>query len=403
MNNDNYKKEYTKYLVSSILDNANNKIASQALITIFAIYLGIPDFYIGLYVILDTITNIIQIFAAPLFSKIGQSKKIVLINYSIYRLASVAFLFIPFISQDINTRTILFFIPAIIYAITGELGYITFVNWRMSLLEKKDRGKFSAIKNAYKNTIIVLFSFLMGILLDYFKSNSNELIGFIILFSIVFIIAFIDIIIRINTYKPDIKQEKINLKKSITMPIKDKSFRKILLFCGVYRFSIGIGLMYLNVYMLRYLNISYLYYFILNTVLYLSETIFGLYWSKKIVKRNWSRILIPMIVLYILSFGLLLTKSSILIYVLPIIHIMIGCANSAYDLYDNIAIYEHSLEGYETSYVTFERFVEGIATSIIPIVTNIILISNNYIKWTFIIALISFIFIFFIIKNIHKN
>ena len=127
----NYKKEYRKYLISAILDNANNKIASNALITAFAIYLGIPNFWIGLYVVLDTITNVI-----------GQSKKVVLINYSIYRIASVSFAFIPLLSQDTNIRTILFFIPAIIYAITGELGYITFVNWRMSLLKNEDLDYF---------------------------------------------------------------------------------------------------------------------------------------------------------------------------------------------------------------------------------------------------------------------
>ncbi len=209
----NYAREYRKYLTSAILDNANNKIASTTLMTAFAVYLGIPDFWIGLYVVLDTITNIFQVFAAPLFSKIGQSKKVTLINYSIYRISSVSFAFIPFISQSVNVRTILFFIPAIIYAITGELGYITFVNWRMSLLKKEDRGKFSGTKNAFKNTIIVLFSFLMGILLDSFKANGNELGGFLILFFIVFIIAIIDIVLRIFTYKPEIKQEKNKLKR----------------------------------------------------------------------------------------------------------------------------------------------------------------------------------------------
>lgn len=66
------------------------------------------------------------------------------------------------------------------YDIIIQLGYITFVNWRMSLL-KKDRGKFSSIKNAFKNTIIVLFSFLIGILLDSFKANGSKLDEFHIL------------------------------------------------------------------------------------------------------------------------------------------------------------------------------------------------------------------------------
>lgn len=85
----NYKKEYKKYLTSSVLDNANNKIASTSFISAFAVYLGLSDLAIGIYAVLDTITNVLQIFAAPLFSRIGQSKKVVLTNYSIYRLASV--------------------------------------------------------------------------------------------------------------------------------------------------------------------------------------------------------------------------------------------------------------------------------------------------------------------------
>ncbi len=402
----NYKKEYRKYLISAILDTANNKIASNALITAFAIYLGIPNFWIGLYVVLDTITNVIQIFAAPIFSRIGQSKKVVLINYSIYRIASVSFAFIPLLSQDINIRTILFFIPAIIYAITGELGYITFVNWRMSLLKNEDRGKFSSTKNAFKNTIIVLFSFLMGILLDNFKANGNELGGFSILFFIVFVIATIDIILRIFTYKPEIKQEKVNLKESISKPIKDKSFKKILFFCGLYRFAIGIGMIYLNVYILRYLNVNYLYYSILNMIISLSEAVFGLYWAKKITNRNWKKILIPMSILYIASFILLLIlKENILIYILPIIYILLGCGHSAYDLYDNIAIYENSLNGYETSYVTFERFIEGIVTAFIPILTGTLLVNNgdNSIKLTFLISLISFIIILIFISSNSSN
>ena len=109
----NYKKEYKKYLTSSVLDTANNKIASTSFITAFAVYLGLSDLAIGIYAVLDTITNIIQIFAAPIFSKIGQSKFVVLTNYTIYRLASVCFAFIPFISDSINVRTIYFFIFAL--------------------------------------------------------------------------------------------------------------------------------------------------------------------------------------------------------------------------------------------------------------------------------------------------
>lgn len=389
----NYKKEYKKYLISSVLDNANNKIASTSFISAFAVYLGFSDFAIDIYAVLDTITNIIQIFAAPLFSRIGQSKKVVLANYSIYRISSICFAVIPFISSDINVRTIFFFIFASIYAITGEMGYITFVNWRMSLLEKEDRTKFAATKNMYKNTIVLAFSLIMGIVLDTFTQNGYELYGFIMLFAIVFLIAFIDIVIRINTYKPPIKEDKITIRDTIKIPATDKKFRKILITCGINRFANGIGIMYLNVFLLRYLNINYIYYSLLNIIINLSEAISSKFWAKKANDRNWKKVILPMCMIFIFAFlSLFITSNEILKYILPVIYILLGIGNGAYEIFDNVAIYEASKDKLQTSYVTFERFIEGIVTAILPILSYTILSENdNVIKVTFGLAILSYL------------
>lgn len=400
----NYKKEYKKYLTSSVLDTANNKIASTSFITAFAVYLGLSDLAIGIYAVLDTITNIIQIFAAPIFSKIGQSKFVVLTNYTIYRLASVCFAFIPFISDSINVRTIYFFIFASIYAITGELGYITFVNWRMTLVKKEDRTKFAATRNIMKNTLVMAFSLVMGVLLDKFTAKGYELYGFLILFGIVFLIAFIDIAIRINTYKPQIENKQIRIKESVSRPAKDKSFRKILVITGINRFAFGIGMMYLNVYLLRYVQINYIYYSILNIIINLSDAIFSNFWAKRAENRDWKKVLIPMGVIYMTAFALLFVlKNQILIYMLPVVYVLIGCANSVYEIYDHIAIYEGSKENYQTSYVTFERFIEGIVTAIIPILSYTIFAeNNNAIKTTFFIAIVVYLILIIYVK-LKKN
>lgn len=401
----NYKKEYKKYLTSSILDTANNKIASNSFITAFAVYLGLSNFAIGIYAILDTITNIIQVFAAPLFSKIGQSKFVVLTNYTIYRLSSVCFAFIPFLTKDVNARTFLFFIFAVIYAITGELGYITFVNWRMTLVKKDDRTKFASTRNIYKNTLVMIFSLLMGIILDQFTKNKNELYGYLILFLIVFLIAFIDIFIRINTYKPPIEDKEISIKDSITTPATDKKFRKILIIGGLNRFAYGMGTMYLNVFLLRYLKIDYLYYSILNILINFADAMFSKYWAKKSQERNWNKVLTPMCLIYIIIFlALFILNDKVLIYCLPIIYILIGYGNSAYEMFDHIAIYENSKNDYKTSYVTFERFIEGIVTAILPIISYCIFPQqNSTIKITFLISSITYTIFYCYIRFKNKS
>ena len=396
----NYKKEYKKYLISSVLDTASNRIASASFISAFAIYLGLSDFALGIYAVLDTITNIIQVFAAPLFYKIGQSKKVVLTNYSIYRISSISMAFIPFLSSDINIRTILFFIFATIYAITGEMGYITFVNWRMTLIKKEDRPTFAAKRNFLKNTVVLVFSLIMGVILDRFTTAGYELYGFMILFTILFVISFIDISIRIKTYKPNVIQEKISLKDNVIIPAKDKEFRSVLITGGLNRFAYGIGTMYLNVFLLRYLNVGYLYYSILNILVNLSEAFSSKYWGDKSKERNWKKIILTMCIIFIIVFAmLLLFNNRQLLYLLPFIYILIGFGNASYEMYDHIAIYETAKDKLQTSYVTFERFIEGIVTMILPLLSyTIFKENNNAIKVTFLIAILSYIILFIYYK-----
>lgn len=399
----NYKREYKKYLTASVLDTANNKIASTSFISAFAVYLGLSDLAIGIYAVLDTITNIVQIFAATFFGRFGQSKKVVLTNYTIYRIASVCFAFIPFISDDITIRTIFFFIFASIYAVTGELGYVTFVNWRMTLLKKDDRIKFAAVRNMLRNTVVVAFSLTMGIVLDKCTASGYELYGFLVLFFVVFVIACIDIVIKVNTYKPEIEKKPAKVLDTIKMPAKDKQFRKVLMVCGLNRFAYGMGTMYLNVFVLRYLHVNYLYYGILNILINLASAISSNFWKKQAKDRKWKKVILPMCLACVIAFGILFYfENAILMYLLPIVYILIGIYDSAYDMYDHTAIYESAKEDYQTSYVTFERFVEGIVTAILPILSyTIFKESSNAIKTTFGIAIITYIilFIFYSIRE----
>lgn len=403
----NYKKEYKKYLTSSVLDTANNKIASNSFISAYAIYLGLTDFAIGIYALLDIMTNVIQVFAAPLFSRIGQSKKIVLINYAIYRISSVCFAFIPFISNDLSIRTVLFFLFASIYAISGEMGYITFVNWRMTLIKKEDRTSFTSTQNVFKNTVVLIFSLIMGVVLDRFTAAGYELWGFMVLFAIVFMIAFIDITLRIYTYKPEVIQEKISVKDNIVIPAKDKTFRSVLVTCGLNRFAYGIGTMYLNVFLLRYLKISYIYYSVLNIILNLSDALSSKYWGKQSKERKWEKIILPMSMIFIAAFMILFFfPNSYLIYLLPIVYILLGFGTASYEMYDQIAIYENSKHQMQTSYVTFERFIEGIVTMFLPILSYTIFSeSNDVIKMTFALSVITYLllFVYFRIKSKITN
>ena len=100
-----------------------------------------------------------------------------------------------------------------------------------------------------------------------------------------------------------------------------------------------------------------------------------------------------MCMIFIIAFSsLFITSNGILKYVLPVIYLLLGVGNGAYEIFDNVAIYEASKDKLQTSYVTFERFIEGIVTAILPVLSYTILSeNNNVIKITFGLAILSYL------------
>ena len=100
-----------------------------------------------------------------------------------------------------------------------------------------------------------------------------------------------------------------------------------------------------------------------------------------------------MCMIFIFAFSsLFIASNETLIYILPIIYLLLGMGNGAYEIFDNVAIYEASKDKLQTSYVTFERFIEGIVTAILPILSYTVLSENdNVIKITFGLAILSYI------------
>lgn len=136
----------------------------------------------------------------------------------------------------------------------------------------------------------------------------------------------------------------------------------------------------------------------------LTEAFSSRFWANKSKDRNWSKIILPMCLIFIIAFTILLSfNNSILIYLLPLIHILIGFGNASYAMYDHIAIYESAKDNLQTSYVTFKRFTEGIVTMILPPLSyTIFKESGNAIKWTFLISIISYVILFLYYKYKKK-
>lgn len=174
-----YRKEYKKWFTAVILDSSANKLLGTSIIfTSFAIYLGVPDKFIGIYITMLSMSAIFQIVSTPIWAKIGQSKKAVLSNYLIYRILCLSPITIIFITEEIALRTTLFILFGILYALFGQIGYAPILNWRMTLIKERHWGIFFSQKHFVYTIISLSITLGAGVVIDKFAEINIQDMGY---------------------------------------------------------------------------------------------------------------------------------------------------------------------------------------------------------------------------------
>ncbi len=405
-----YKKNYNKLYFAVSFDNIANELSCSALITGYAIYLGLSEKLISLFLALRVLFCIVQIFSAPLFSRIKQSKRTILSIYYFSRITFFLLIFLCFVPNHV-AKTSLFLILISINSICAQITYAPFVNWRMQTLHKNDAKKFYW----QKNTLVVIMATIIQFLLSFILDNYDSYYVYLLIFICILTITSIDVILRIKLDKPIVlEKEKISLKETISTPIKDKSFSKIIVITTLYNFAYNLGTCFLSLYLLRYIGLSYVYITILAVINYLANILGGWVFSKIAIKYNNYKmcVLCSFISLIILTLSLTIFKNT-LIYILPLIYLIFGFGRAGFSLFESNGIYEYASIDNKTMYVSVCKFFVGLSSLVITLL-SIFCINQQNNLWVYrilflvasivsLLTMILYIILFLKNKNVKKN
>ncbi len=361
-----YRKNYRRLYLAVSLDNIANELSCSALITGYAIYLGLNEKLISLFLSLRVLFCIVQIFSAPLFSRIKQSKKTVLAIYYFSRITFFCLILLCLIPNPV-AKTALFLTLITINSLCAQITYAPFVNWRMQTLHSDDAKKFYWQKNTLVVIMATLIQFLLSFILDYYHSYYVYLLIFVCIFTI----TSLDVILRIKLDKPPVlEQERISLKATLTTPLKDKAFAKIIVVTTLYNFAYNLGTCFLSLYLLSYLGLSFTYITVLTLINYSANILGGWVFSKIALKHNNYKLCgsCSFIALIILTFSLAVFQQT-LIYLLPLIYCFFGFGRAGFALFESNGIYEYASADNKTMYVSVCKFFVGLSSIVITLLS----------------------------------
>lgn len=131
---------------------------------------------------------------------------------------------IPLTSFEKQTKILLFIMLILSAYLIYNIAHPKKINWLMSLVENNHRGSFTANKEIFSLVVGMLFSFVMGAVIDYFSDIGRIRIAFIISTVVIFVLmALHSLTMLLTVEKPPSQYSPKKLKHSLMELIKNKN------------------------------------------------------------------------------------------------------------------------------------------------------------------------------------
>ena len=274
------KKDIDKSLKYSIADATANSVKNGIItnyIVPFAMFLGAGSEMIGF---ITSLPELFGIFAQMSTTKIIKRLKSKKYTCRIFKLISNLFwipiMLIPFLFENGVYWLLLFLV---IRMAILQINSTAWASWISDIVPKKIRGSFFGKRNMYANAGSFVATTLAGWLLGMF----NNAYGFIIIFSIAFIANIVS-----NYYLGKIIERPIKKHPKVRFSYKHflhgikyhSNYSNFVLYRTLMLFSIQIVAPFWIVYVLKDLNIGYMWYGISIGVFAVVNIISQKYWGK---------------------------------------------------------------------------------------------------------------------------
>lgn len=288
-----YKDSQRKLIISDTTTQMINAMTAGTFFIGYLNYIGVSEQYSAIIGAIPQLGSLLMMFSPYVFERLKNRKLLICICCFLFRFSVSTVVFVPYVTDNFTQRMLL------IVAIYG-FGYFTagFVtpglsNWTLDVTPMKSRGRFLAVKSMTSMLSVSLLTLFLGRLLDYFKLQNRTMIGFNIMFGISLGLSVLDFILLSHIHEPKMlrKKNRITLRRLIFEPLKNKQFRKIIVFLSIWNFGIQISISFLSIFMITSLKLSYSFISTVNVTANLASMVLYYLWGYLADKSTWIRVL----------------------------------------------------------------------------------------------------------------
>jgi len=388
--------EIQKNLKNITIDGYTSKImvvlSTGPFLVAFALLLGANNFIIGLLAAIPPLVQIIHIPSIQLVEKIRKRRIITLISLTLYRICIFLMALIPFI-YSLEFGLIFLIIFLILQSVFASIGHTSWASWMHDTIPLNQLGVFYSKRIMLSTTISLIASLLAAIYIDYWVPSNlkSQIFRYSIIFIIAFIFGMISIyfISRISESRMIESESKIKFSKMIIEPFKDKNYRNLLIFLGVWSFAINLAAPFFTVYMLKKLQFSITLIIFFTIISQITTILFLRIWGllvDRFSNKSVLNICCPLLIICIFAW-IFTSLPHLYFFIIPlliIIHIFMGISMAGIILATQNISLKLAPKGKGNSYLAVTTVVTSLGLGIAPIIGGIFAdyFESSELMWT---------------------
>jgi MFS family permease len=379
----------------------------------YATFLGASDSFIGIISVIPIVTAIIQIFVPLLFERIEKRKLISILLYRVYLFLVLSVIFIPSIISDLDSKLgwlmFLYIAGFLVYNFLQP----QLIGWQMDIVPESFRANYYAQKDSFVFAGNIIISLIMGKVIDFFVSMGIEYYGYVTIYLLTFILTIFELnyILKVREVPNTTPIKNIKLLNILLDPIKNENFRKVLYLTLIWNFSYNFGAAYLNVYMIKYLELSFSFVMLCIVISSLAAIFLIKGWGKYASREGWIKALyngIFILGVTYLAWAFINKNNSGLLLLL---HAFSGIAWSCINIAMINVVVSFAPSGGRTKYLGLNAALSGVITLISVIISGMFLdamgtrsiLGLNKMQLVFIITAIMVLFTAKYLKRFQKE
>lgn len=241
---------------------------SGAPLTGFLRLLTKNDLTYSIIMAIPTLGAAFQIIGSFYIERTGKRWETFFFTCLVHRVIWIPMTLIPLFYFNTSPTTVLVIITILIavFSASGNFAALAFNSYYSSVVPKEIAGRYLSKRSAIVTAVGAIGSMLVG----KYLGDSPAFYNFAIMFGAVSILGIADVFLSSFAahHPPMIRnEEKISFRKLFMLPFKDKNYLRFIVFGTVWGFGVNISAIFLNVYLLENLSVSYLTISVLNALL----------------------------------------------------------------------------------------------------------------------------------------